>query len=149
VAGEIFRKQGSGNLIFTASISGLIANVPQRQVNPVSPSFIFPLPRELILSTDSQTCYNASKAALIHLAKSLAVQWAPFARVNAVSPGYIDTPISGGCPPEMKAEWRSLTPMRREADARELKGVYLYLASDASTFTTGADIVVDGGYCCR
>jgi NAD(P)-dependent dehydrogenase (short-subunit alcohol dehydrogenase family) len=45
----------------------------------------------------------------------------------------------------MKARWRELTPMHREGDPRELKGVYLYLASDASTFTTGADIVVDGG----
>ncbi|CZR64597.1 probable L-xylulose reductase [Phialocephala subalpina] len=126
VAGEIFRSQGSGNLIFTASISGHIANVPQRQA-----------------------CYNASKAGVIHLAKSLAVEWAGFARVNTISPGYIKTPISAGCSKEMKDEWFSLTPMRREADARELKGIYLYLASDASTFTTGADIIVDGGYCCR
>jgi sorbose reductase len=96
-----------------------------------------------------QACYNATKAAVIHLAKSLAVEWAPFARVNSVSPGYIKTPISAGCSREMKDEWFSLTPMRREADAKELKGVYLYLASDASTFTTGADIIVDGGYCCR
>ena len=86
---------------------------------------------------------------MIHLAKSLAVEWAGFARVNTISPGYIKTPISAGCSKEMKDEWFSLTPMKREADARELKGIYLYLASDASTFTTGADIIVDGGYCCR
>ncbi|GMG04373.1 unnamed protein product [Aspergillus oryzae] len=119
VAGEIFRKQGSGNMIFTASMSGHAANVPQQQ------------------------------AGVIHLAKSLAVEWASFARVNSVSPGYIDTPISGDCPIEMKEEWYSLTPMKRDADPRELKGVYLYLASDASTYTTGSDIVVDGGYTCR
>lgn len=86
---------------------------------------------------------------MIHLAKSLAVEWAEFARVNSVSPGYIDTPMSGDCPFETKEEWFSLTPMRRDADPRELKGVYLYLASDASTYTTGADIIVDGGYTCR
>ncbi|KAL4918386.1 hypothetical protein BDW62DRAFT_217594 [Aspergillus aurantiobrunneus] len=126
VAGEIFRRQGHGNLIFTASMSGHAANVPQQQA-----------------------CYNACKAGVIHLAKSLAVEWAGFARVNSVSPGYIDTPISGDCPFEMKETWYSLTPLRRDADPRELKGVYLYLASDASTYTTGADIVVDGGYTCR
>ncbi|KAL5335207.1 hypothetical protein BJX70DRAFT_375786 [Aspergillus crustosus] len=126
VAGEIFRKQGHGNLIFTASMSGHAANVPQQQA-----------------------CYNACKAGIIHLAKSLAVEWADFARVNSVSPGYIDTPISGDCAFEMKEEWYSLTPLKRDADPRELKGVYLYLASDASTYTTGADIVVDGGYTCR
>lgn len=86
---------------------------------------------------------------MIHLAKCLAVEWADFARVNAISPGYIKTPISAGVPSEWKEEWLSLTPMRREGDTRELKGIFLYLASDASTFTTGADIVVDGGYCCR
>ncbi|KAL4929747.1 uncharacterized protein BDV17DRAFT_281211 [Aspergillus undulatus] len=126
VAGEIFRKQGHGNLIFTASMSGHAANVPQQQA-----------------------CYNACKAGVIHLAKSLAVEWAGFARVNSVSPGYIDTPISGDCPFEMKEAWYSLTPLRRDADPRELKGVYLYLASDASTYTTGSDVVVDGGYTCR
>ncbi|KAL6251651.1 hypothetical protein RBB50_001861 [Rhinocladiella similis] len=126
VAGEIFRKQGSGNMIFTASMSGHAANVPQQQA-----------------------CYNSAKAGVIHLAKSLAVEWVGFARVNCVSPGYIDTAISGDCPFEMKEQWYDLTPMKRDADPRELKGVYLYLASDASTYTTGADFVVDGGYTAR
>jgi len=126
VAGQIFRQQGHGNLIFTASMSGHAANVPQQQA-----------------------CYNACKAGVIHLAKSLAVEWAGFARVNAVSPGYVNTPISADCAFEMKEAWYELTPMKRDADPRELKGVYLYLASDASTYTTGADIVVDGGYVCR
>jgi len=97
-----------------------------------------------------QACYNACKAGVIHLAKSLAVEWAKWGgRVNSVSPGYIDTAISGDCPFEMKEAWFSFTPMRRDADPRELKGIYLYLASDASTYTTGADFVVDGGYTCR
>ncbi|CAI6335262.1 unnamed protein product [Periconia digitata] len=126
-AGLVFRKQGHGNCIFTASMSGHAANVPQEQ-----------------------SCYNACKAGVIHLTKSLAVEWAKWGgRVNCVSPGYIDTAISGDCPFEMKEEWFSLTPMKRDADPRELKGAYLYLASDASTYCTGTDIVVDGGYVCR
>ena len=116
-----------GNCIFTASMSGHAANVPQEQ-----------------------SCYNACKAGVIHLTKSLAVEWAKWGgRVNSVSPGYIDTEISGDCPFEMKEEWFSLTPLKRDADPRELKAAYLYLASDASTYTTGADLVIDGGYTCR
>jgi sorbose reductase len=97
-----------------------------------------------------QTCYNACKAGVIHLTKSLAVEWAKWGgRVNCVSPGYTDTAISADCAFEMKEEWFSLTPLKRDADPRELKAAYLYLASNASTYTTGADIVVDGGYTCR
>lgn len=145
-AGLVFREQGCkftpylnyvhdktanddtvGNCIFTASMSGHAANVPQEQ-----------------------SCYNACKAGVIHLTKSLAVEWAKWGgRVNCVSPGYIDTEISGDCPFEVKEEWFSLTPLRRDADPRELKAAYLYLASDASTYTTGCDIVVDGGYTAR
>lgn len=126
-AGRVFREQKSGVGIITASMSGHAANVPQEQ-----------------------SCYNACKAGCIHLAKSLAVEWAKWGgRINSVSPGYINTAISGDCPFEMKEEWFSLTPMMRDADPRELKGVYLYLASDASTYTTGADFVVDGGYTAR
>ncbi|KAJ3578448.1 hypothetical protein NPX13_g2121 [Xylaria arbuscula] len=123
-AGLVFREQKSGVGIITASMSGHAANVPQEQ-----------------------TCYNACKAGCIHLAKSLSVEWAKWGgRINSVSPGYIDTAISGDCPFEMKEEWFSLTPMKRDADPRELKGIYLYLASDASSYTTGTDFVIDGGY---
>ncbi|CZR66654.1 probable L-xylulose reductase [Phialocephala subalpina] len=126
-AGLVFKAQGYGNCIFTASMSGHAANVPQEQ-----------------------SCYNACKAGVIHLSKSLAVEWAKWGgRVNSVSPGYIDTAISGDCPFEMKEAWYDLTPLKRDADPRELKGVYLYLASDASSYTTGADFAVDGGYTAR
>ncbi|KAH8669170.1 hypothetical protein BX600DRAFT_511205 [Xylariales sp. PMI_506] len=126
-AGLVFREQGHGVAILTASMSGHAANVPQEQ-----------------------TCYNACKAGVIHLAKSLAVEWAKWGgRINSVSPGYIDTEISGDCPFDMKEEWFSLTPLRRDADPRELKGIYLYLASDASSYTTGTDFVIDGGYTAR
>ena len=126
-AGRVFREQKGGVGIITASMSGHAANVPQEQ-----------------------SCYNACKAGCIHLAKSLSVEWAKWGgRINSVSPGYIDTSISGDCPFEMKEEWFRLTPMMRDADPRELKGIYLYLASDASSYTTGADFVIDGGYTAR
>lgn len=122
--GKIFKKNKKGNLIVTSSISGQIVNVPQMQAP-----------------------YNASKAAVTHLVKSLAVEWGGFARVNSVSPGYTDTEITN-VEEEIIDKWNSLTPMGRNADPRELVGAYLYLASDALTYTTGADIVVDGGYTC-
>ncbi|KAF8455140.1 hypothetical protein BGX38DRAFT_1267413 [Terfezia claveryi] len=123
-AGKYFKKQGSGSFIATASISGHIVNIPQLQ-----------------------TAYNAVKAGVIHYCRGLAVEWAEFARVNSISPGYIATDISSFAAEDTKKIWRQLTPMKREGLANELKGAYLYLASDASTFTTGSDIRVDGGYC--
>ncbi|OBA24483.1 NAD(P)-binding protein [Metschnikowia bicuspidata var. bicuspidata NRRL YB-4993] len=123
VAGKIFKKNGKGSFIITASMSGHIVNVPQLQAP-----------------------YNAAKAACIHLSKSLAVEWAAFARVNSVSPGYIRTEISDFVPDDIKGRWHSLTPLGREGETQELVGAYVYLASDASTYTTGTDILVDGGY---
>ncbi|KAE8193755.1 hypothetical protein CF335_g5506, partial [Tilletia laevis] len=79
------------------------------------------------------------------LGKSLAREWRDFARVNTVSPGYFQTDM--GAAPAMLAEALRMSVMHRQGDVKELKGVYLYLASDASTFTTGTDIIVDGGYC--
>ncbi|BCR94780.1 putative carbonyl reductase [Aspergillus luchuensis] len=113
-----------GSFVATASMSGHIVNFPQMQA-----------------------AYNASKAAVIHLCRSLAVEWVRFARANTVSPGYIATEISNFIPTETKTVWKDKIPMGREGTPEELKGAYLYLASDASSYTTGADIVVDGGYC--
>lgn len=123
--GRHFREQGSGSFIATASMSGHIVNFPQMQA-----------------------CYNGAKAAVRHMCASLAVEWAGFARVNSVSPGYIATEISDFVDKETKAKWWSFTPMGREGEVQELVGAYLYLASNASTYTTGSDIRVDGGYTC-
>ncbi|KAI9707605.1 MAG: L-xylulose reductase [Candelina mexicana] len=113
-----------GSFIATASMSGSIVNIPQLQA-----------------------AYNAAKAGVIHLVKSLAVEWVQFARANCVSPGYMATEISHFVPPETRNVWKDKIPMGREGEVHELKGAYLYLASDASSYTTGADLVVDGGYC--
>jgi sorbose reductase len=64
-----------------------------------------------------------------------------------VSPGYIKTEISDFASPDTKNVWKGKTPMGREGEVSELKGAYLYLASDASSYTTGLDMIVDGGYC--
>lgn len=121
-----FKERKAGSLIITASMSGHIANFPQEQ-----------------------TSYNVAKAGCIHLARSLANEWRGFARVNSISPGYIDTGLSDFIPKETQDLWHSMIPMGRDGKATELKGAYVYLASDASTYTTGSDIVIDGGYTAR
>lgn len=123
-AGRYMIRQGGGSIINTASMSGHIVNIPQPQV-----------------------AYNASKAGVIMLTKSLAVEWADKnVRVNSISPGYIMTDLIKGH--ELIPKWTSLSPLARMGNPQELQGVALYLASDASTFTTGSDFVVDGAYTC-
>ncbi|KAL8825463.1 MAG: hypothetical protein Q9191_004404 [Dirinaria sp. TL-2023a] len=124
--GHHFKERGTGSLVITASMSGHIANFPQEQ-----------------------TSYNVAKAGCIHLTRSLANEWRGFARVNSISPGYIDTGLSDFVEQKTQDLWKSMIPMGRDGEAKELKGAYVYLASDASTYTTGADIVIDGGYCVR
>ncbi|KAK2748958.1 hypothetical protein FQN57_007241 [Myotisia sp. PD_48] len=112
-----------GSFVATASMSGHIVNVPQ-----------------------SQAVYNAAKAGVIHLCKSLAIEWIAFARVNSISPGYIATEISNFMPEESLKMLRGKIPMGRDGEPHELAGAYLYLASDASSYCTGTDIIIDGGY---
>ncbi|KAF2729903.1 oxidoreductase [Polyplosphaeria fusca] len=122
-AGNIFKKQGRGNLIFTASVSAILVNVPQKQA-----------------------AYNASKAAVVQLARCLSVEWVEFARVNCVSPGFIATDMLSVHPQEWRDKWFGMIPANRLCDPAELKGAYVFLASDASTYMTGANLVIDGGY---
>lgn len=119
LVGENKIKQG--NIIFTASVSSTIVNYPQKQAP-----------------------YNASKAGLVQLAKCLAVEWASFARVNCVSPGYIETDLLSAHPKEWRDRWFSMIPSERLCQTYELKGTYVYLASEASSYMTGAELIVDG-----
>ncbi|KAH6659315.1 hypothetical protein BKA67DRAFT_529475 [Truncatella angustata] len=122
-AGRIFKEQGKGNLIITSSVSATLVNIPQKQA-----------------------AYNASKAAVTHLARCLAVEWADFARVNCVSPGFIMTEMLTNQPKELFQKWLDMIPGKRICDAAELKSAYVFLASDACSYMTGADMVIDGGY---
>ncbi|QIW98373.1 hypothetical protein AMS68_003891 [Peltaster fructicola] len=124
--GKHFKERGTGSLVITASMSGHIANFPQEQ-----------------------TSYNVAKAGCIHMAKSLANEWRDFARVNSISPGYIDTGLSDFVEEDIQKLWLSMIPMNRNGEAKELKGAYVYFVSDASTYTTGTDLIIDGGYTAR
>ena len=123
VFGRRLKNYRGGSFIATASMSGHIVNIPQLQA-----------------------AYNGAKAAIIHFVKSIAVEMVQFARANTISPGYIATELSDFVPPETKSIWRDKIPMGREGEAHELKGAYLFLASDSSSYVTGTDIIVDGGY---
>jgi NAD(P)-dependent dehydrogenase (short-subunit alcohol dehydrogenase family) len=119
-------EQGGGRIINIASMSGLIVNFPQ-----------------------AQTAYNASKAAVIHLTKSLASEWAPYnVRVNAIAPGYMNTEMASPFfeDPEMGGVWIAAIPMKRPGEPEELGPAAVYLASEASSYVTGETIVIDGGY---
>ena len=115
-----------GVIVNTGSMSGFISNKPQKQ------SF-----------------YNASKAAVHHLTRSLAGEWADRGvRVNAVAPTYIETPLTrfGMEDPELNRIWLDMTPMHRVGQPHEIASVVLFLASDASSLMTGSIVLADGGY---
>ncbi|OBK55291.1 short-chain dehydrogenase [Mycobacterium gordonae] len=113
-----------GSIITTASMSGHIINIPQQVGH-----------------------YCTSKAAVIHLTKAMAVEFAPHnIRVNSISPGYIMTELVEPLA-EYHRLWEPKIPMGRIGRPEELNGLYLYLASAASSYMTGSDLVIDGGYC--
>ncbi|MGC3938997.1 SDR family oxidoreductase [Roseobacter sp. EG26] len=98
----------------------------------------------------SQVHYNASKAGVIHMSKSMAMEWVDRGiRVNSISPGYTATPMNTR--PEMvhqTNEFEQQTPMQRMAHVNEMVGPAVFLLSDAASYCTGVDLLVDGGFCC-
>ena len=101
-----------------------------------------------VVSDGAQAAYSASKAAMIQMSKVLADQWAPTVRVNCISPGWVETELTHTflAQPENLEPILARTPQRRVAAPEEMVGAALYLLSDMSTFTTGQNLVVDGGW---
>lgn len=113
-----------GVIVNVGSISAMIVNRPQMQ-----------------------PAYNASKAAVHQLTKSLAAEWAPHGvRVNALAPGYVKTEMAPVDRPEFQRHWVQDAPMQRYATPAEISPSVVFLASDASSFMTGSVLVADGGY---
>jgi NAD(P)-dependent dehydrogenase (short-subunit alcohol dehydrogenase family) len=125
--GRSMLASGGGAIVNIASMSGSIVN------------------RDLL-----QVHYNASKAAVIHLSKSLAMEWAPRGiRVNCISPGYTATPMNTR--PEVAEQVKRFeadTPLGRMAAPSEMVGPAVFLLSEAASFCTGVDLIVDGGFVC-
>ena len=128
---KVMREASYGKIINTASMSAHISNTPQKQV-----------------------AYNSSKAGVLHLTRSLAAEWAPVGiRVNSISPGYTRTALVDQLleTPEGKSmlpKWLEKIPLGRMATTDDLQGAVCYLAAPVSDYMTGADLLIDGGYCC-
>ncbi|KAF2184072.1 D-arabinitol dehydrogenase-like protein [Zopfia rhizophila CBS 207.26] len=129
VAKHLMERNSPGSIVMIGSMSGSIVNVPQ----PQAP-------------------YNAAKAAVRHLAASLAVEWAHAGiRVNCISPGYMLTALTKKIlddNPELQKQWTSLIPVGKMGRPEDLMGAVTFLSSDASLYVTGADLRVDGAYTC-
>ncbi|KAF4618279.1 hypothetical protein D9613_011660 [Agrocybe pediades] len=117
---EMAKRNIAGSIIFTASMSGSITNYGMHW-----------------------TAYNTSKAAVIQMARSLACELGPKRiRVNSISPGYIYTEMTKSFlqnKPDLEKSWCAQNPLGRLGNPDELRGVALFLASDASTFCTGSE----------
>jgi len=128
--------------------------IPQRYgkiVNTASmaASIVTNIPFEVMPMGVGLAAYCAAKAGVRQLTKALALEWVPHnIYVNSISPGYITTPITEFIldSPDILAQENSLTPMHRQGQAEEMVGGVLYLVSDASSFTTGQDLIMDGGH---
>lgn len=127
-AGKVMIKQGGGSIIITASMSAHITNIPQKECS-----------------------YAASKAGVIAMARNMAIEWADKnIRVNTISPGYMATEMTLNDPnlAPLIEKWEELIPMHRMGKPEELQAIAVYLAGDMSSYTTGADFRIDGGYTC-
>ena len=126
VARRLVTEKRTGSIINTASISASIVNLPQWQ-----------------------TAYNTSKAAVLHMTKTLAVEWAEHRiRVNAISPGYVWTEMNQVVPEEITRVWMEATPFHRFATTDEIASAVVYFASEASSYATGSELIIDGGFTC-
>ena len=128
IASQVFGRHmvdaGGGVIVNIGSMSASIVNRPQWQ-----------------------PAYNASKAAVHHLTRSLAAEWAPLGvRVNALAPGYMHTDMTPLHEPRFQRYWIEDAPQQRAGEPDELAGAIVFLASDASSFMTGSVLTIDGGY---
>jgi len=133
--GSFFLAQKAGAQMIRQGKGGKIINITSIRANPAVPGTV---------------TYGASKAALLHVTKTLALEWIPYGiNVNSIGPGYFETPLTAYIPEKRPEEYQWLInriPMKRFGRVDEIVGAAVYLASDASSYVAGQTIFVDGGY---
>ena len=150
VAPETWRKVLAVNLDGTFFAAQSFARRARAAGLPSSAMFISSMSAFIVNQPQFQASYNSSKAAVSHLAASLAVEWAPSRiRVNAIAPGYFLSDMTREfteANPDLAARWIGTIPAGRMGEPEDLHGLVVYLASDASSYLTGQSLVIDGGY---
>jgi len=136
LTGEFIVARASAKKMIEKGIKGSIINMASMSAGVVN-------------KPNYQAAYNSSKAAIVMMTRSMAMEWVQYGiRVNSISPGYIATDMALHTPQELQDIWKSQIPVGRLGKPEELLPPILYLASDMSGYTTGSDVVVDGGYSC-
>jgi NAD(P)-dependent dehydrogenase (short-subunit alcohol dehydrogenase family) len=132
VALHLRQRRAPGSIINIASMYGVVASYPDAYTG---------------FDMSSPPNYHALKGGLVHLTRHLAVYWAPYdIRVNAISPGAFPPAALQERLPEFVGRLREHVPAGRMGTPQELKGVVVLLASDAGSYITGQNILVDGGW---
>lgn len=145
---EMFRRLMDINLTGSFLVSQSCARHMIKRKVGGSMIFISSIAGARVLHPQQQCAYNASKAAVVQLARSLAAEWAQHGiRVNTISPGYMDTQLNEDAMLQQQmGYWKTITPMGRVGKADELNGLAVFLSSDAARFVTGSNVFCDGGY---
>lgn len=145
----MFRRLIDINVTGTFLVAQAIAQRAIEQKNPVSMVLVASMSGSIVNYPQEQSCYNASKAAVIQLTKSLAAEWARYQiRVNAISPGYMDTALNRV--PALDAQkriWVDNTPQKRLGNVDELNNLAVFLSSDASSYMTGSNCLIGKSFC--
>jgi NAD(P)-dependent dehydrogenase (short-subunit alcohol dehydrogenase family) len=136
LAREVMRhlreREAPGSIVNIASMYGVVASYPSAYEE---------------LPVNSPPNYHGLKGAVVHLTRHLAAYWAPYnIRVNAISPGPFPKPETGQQMPEFIKRLEQKVPLGRMGQPEELKGAVVLLASDAGSFITGQNLLVDGGW---
>jgi gluconate 5-dehydrogenase len=126
---HIVERRGSGSIVLVGSMYGSVGSYPDAYEG---------------IAAASPAAYHALKGGVVQLARHLAVYWAADqVRVNCLSPGPFP---SAAASPAVVARLVQKTPMRRMGSPHELKGAVVFLASDASSYMTGQNLIIDGGW---
>ena len=136
LSGAFYCSQALAKLLVAAGRGGSFVNLASNACQLV------PMPQP-------QASYNASKAGMVMLTRSLAMEWIGYGiRVNSVSPGYVETDMVAHVRADWLKHWKGCIPAGRMGTPYEISSAVIYLFSDASAFSVGSNVIIDGGAHC-